>query len=102
MNNEDFQRLKAGVQEMVDIEQGKKQPNVVYHVCAPDVKEIRAKTGLSQAQFALKYGIEKKTLQHWEHGRRNPVGPAVTLLRVIAAHPEAVEDTVARMEVQEA
>lgn len=102
MNNGDFQRLKAGVQEMIDIELGKKKPKVVHHVYVPDIKKIRAKTGLSQAQFAQKYGIEKKTLQHWEHGRRNPVGPAATLLRVIATHPEAVEDAVAHAEVQEA
>lgn len=39
-------------------------------------------------------GISKGTLQNWEHGRRQPQGPARVLLQVAAKNPEAVWDVV--------
>jgi putative transcriptional regulator len=40
--------------------------------------------------FAALLGINVTTLQNWEQKRRQPEGPARVLLRVAAAHPEAV------------
>jgi putative transcriptional regulator len=40
-----------------------------------DVKAIRAKTGLSQAQFAGRFGFNARTLQEWEVGRATPPPP---------------------------
>ena len=57
---------------------------------AEDVRALRARLGLSQANFALRFGFSIDTLQQYEQGRRTPSGPASTLLRVIAADPEAV------------
>lgn len=45
-----------------------------------NVKEIRAKTGLSQGQFAERYGIPIGTLHHWEAGDRKPPEYVLTLL----------------------
>lgn len=38
------------------------------------VKELRAKTGLSQSKFAKHFDppIPLRTLQHWEQGRQEP------------------------------
>jgi len=55
-----------------------------------DVKAIREKIALSQAEFAKLFGLSKRTLEHWEHGRRVPSGPARAFLTVIAREPEAV------------
>lgn len=44
------------------------------------VKEIRSLTGLSQARFAEKYGIPKRTLEKWEQGENNPPTYLVKLL----------------------
>ena len=55
-----------------------------------DVKAIREKIALSQAEFAKLFGLSKRTLEHWEHGRRVPSGPARAFLTVIAPEPEAV------------
>jgi putative transcriptional regulator len=52
----------------------------------------RAKVGLSQSAFAMLLGVSVRTLQDWEQGRREPTGAAQTLLRVAAAHPEALRD----------
>jgi putative transcriptional regulator len=55
-----------------------------------DVRALRARLELSQTQFALMFGFSVDTVQQYEQGRRVPSGPASTLLRVIAAEPEAV------------
>ena len=63
----------------------------VYPPPSPaQVRALRAKLGLSQAQFARRFGFTLDTVQQYEQGRRRPSGPASTLLRVIEADPEAV------------
>ena len=60
----------------------------------PDVAAVREQMGLSQTKMATLMGISVGTLRNWEQGRRRPEGPARTLLRVAAKHPEAVLDAV--------
>ncbi len=63
----------------------------VYPPPSPDqVRALRAKLGLTQAQFARRFGFTLDTVQQYEQGRRRPSGPASILLRVIEADPEAV------------
>lgn len=57
---------------------------------AAQVRALRSRLGLSQAQFALRFGFTVDTVQQYEQGRRTLSGPASTLLRVIEADPEAV------------
>ncbi len=64
----------------------------LVHVPEVDVREVRTKMGLSQAQFATKFGFPPATLRNWEQGRSRPDAPTRVLLAVIAKHPEAVED----------
>lgn len=64
----------------------------LVHVPHVDVREVRTKMGLSQAQFATKFGFPPGTLRNWEQGRARPDAPTRVLLAVIARHPEAVED----------
>ena len=59
---------------------------------AIDVRSVRGKLGLSQSQFAARFGFTPATVKNWEQGRTQPDGPARILLAVIAHHPEAVED----------
>jgi putative transcriptional regulator len=63
----------------------------VFPVQTPEqVRELRTRLGLSQAQFAQQFGLTLDTVQQYEQGRRRPSGPASTLLRVIESEPEAV------------
>jgi putative transcriptional regulator len=62
------------------------------HVPRVDVRRMRLKMELSQAQFAAKFGFPPATLRNWEQGRSRPDAPTRVLLAVIAKHPEAVED----------
>lgn len=55
-----------------------------------DVKLIRGRLGLSQEQFAKRFGFSVATIRNYEQGHRQPTGPARTLLQVIANEPEAV------------
>jgi putative transcriptional regulator len=55
-----------------------------------DVAAIRRETGLSQAAFALRFGISVKTLRNWEQRYREPHGPAKVLLIVIRHRPDEV------------
>lgn len=61
-----------------------------------NVRALRRKLGLSQSEFAAKFGFQPATLKNWEQGRTRPDGPARVLLAVIARHPDAVEDSLRR------
>jgi putative transcriptional regulator len=53
-----------------------------------DPKTIRGKLNLSQAAFAGLMGVSVRTIQDWEQKRREPSGPAKSLLRIAEQHPE--------------
>jgi len=61
----------------------------------PDVQAIRRKLGLSQSEFAARFGFSVRTVQEWEQGRAVPDRPARILLRVIDKSPKTVERAVA-------
>lgn len=54
----------------------------------PAPKDIRTNLHLSQAAFAGLMGVSLRTIQDWEQGRREPSGPAKSLLRIADQHPE--------------
>ena len=61
-----------------------------------DVKAIRQRLGLSQEQFATRFGFSVETIRNYEQGHRHPSGPARVLLRVIATEPDAVTRALVR------
>ena len=64
----------------------------VDHVPDVDIRKVRRKMGLSQVQFAAKFGLPPATLRNWEQGHARPDAPAQVLLAVIAKRPETVEE----------
>src|SRR5262245_55846705 len=88
------QEIITSLKEAIAWAGGENIPVRVTSVQVPktDVRAVRRKLGLSQSQFAAKFGFQPATLKNWEQGRTRPDGPARVLLAVIARHPEAVED----------
>jgi putative transcriptional regulator len=60
-----------------------------------DVKAIRKRIKMSQAEFARAYGISKRALQEWEQGGRQPDSTARAYLTVIAKEPAVVRRALA-------
>jgi putative transcriptional regulator len=96
MNKTDFVKLVASVKQAGKIRRGEMKASRIFNLKPVDVRAIRNKLGLSQADFATMIGVSVATLQNWEQGRRRPEGPAQALLKVAAANPQAVVDALAR------
>lgn len=62
----------------------------VTEVALSPAAEARQQVGMTQAEFSALLGVSLRTLQDWEHGRREPSGAAKTLLRIAATNPDAV------------
>jgi putative transcriptional regulator len=88
------QRVIEGLEEAIAWSHGESSRVRVTVVRVPkiDVRKVRRQMGLSQTQFATKFGFSPATLRNWEQGRATPDAPTRVLLAVIAKHPEAVED----------
>jgi DNA-binding XRE family transcriptional regulator len=60
-----------------------------------DVKAIRKRVRMPQAEFSRAYGFSKRALQEWEQGGRQPDSAARAYLTVIAKEPAVVRRAVA-------
>jgi len=91
-------RLIASAKQALAWAKGENVPGVrvtmveVHRTPDIDVRSLRRKLGLSQSQFAARFGFTPATVRNWEQGRTQPEGPARVLLAVIAHHPDAVVD----------
>ena len=66
-----------------------------HKVEVPVAAAARAKTRLTQTQFAILLGVSVRTLQEWEQGRREPSGSAKALLLIALRHPEVLRELAA-------
>lgn len=64
---------------------------VVYVDHPIDVRAIRVKLKITQEEFAARFGFTLSAVRNWEQKRRQPEGPARSLLRLIEAEPAIVE-----------
>ena len=85
-----FASIKRGLEEAIGHAEGRNADVRVHRPQPVDVKALRAKIGMTQEQFAARFGFSTATLRHWERGDRNPHGPALVLLNVIKNDPKAV------------
>ncbi|MHB8089036.1 MAG: helix-turn-helix domain-containing protein [Anaerolineaceae bacterium] len=97
MKEELFRELIQSVEEGAQILKGQIKPSRTFTITPLSIKEIRLGYNLTQAEFAQLLDVSLRTYQNWEQGRRKPEGPAKVLLRVASLHPEALLDTVHRM-----
>ena len=85
-----FQSIKQGLNEAINYARGDKRDVMVYQPQEVDVPGLRTRLGLTQEQFAARFGFSVATLRHWERGDRSPNGAALVLLNVIDKDPRAV------------
>ena len=50
---------------------------------AKRIRQLRSKTHLSQAVFALAINTSLSTIQKWEAGDKKPSGPSLKLLSIL-------------------
>lgn len=91
-----FDSIKQGLQEAIAHAKGEGSGVREHRPRTVDVKAVRAKVGMTQEQFAARFGFSAATLRHWERGDRSPHGPALVLLNVIERNPQAVIEALAR------
>ena len=96
MEKERFDDLLRSIDEMKAHRRGERDlpAGNIHFVGEPDPRQIRARMGLSQEDFAHLLGISVRTLQNWEQGRRSPTGPAMKLLQIAARHPKILLEMV--------
>jgi putative transcriptional regulator len=84
--------LRGLEQALAFVEGTARKGTYVVHIPPEiDVKAIRSRLGMTQQEFALKFGFSVNTVRHWEQGRRVPEGPARAYLLVIDREPRAVQ-----------
>jgi putative transcriptional regulator len=88
--------LLASLHEAADIIAGKVEPSRAWRPpAAVDVKAIRPRAGLSQSDFANRFGFSVSAVREWEQGRRQPEAATRVLLLGIASRPEVVDEVLA-------
>ena len=85
-----FSSIKQGLNEAIAHARGDAVDVKVYEPKSVDVASLRRRIGMTQEQFAARFGFSVATLRHWERGDRKPRGPALVLLNVINSNPSAV------------
>lgn len=92
MTKKAFRKIMAGGEAALAIARGDARKNEYrLHVPADvDVKAIRRKLKLSQAQFCERFGFGLARLRDWEQHRSHPDGALRAYLMVIDRAPKAV------------
>jgi putative transcriptional regulator len=86
--------LIEGMKQVLSHQRGKVELEQVWPKPI-DVKAIRKRVKMSQAEFSRAYGISKRALQEWEQGGRQPDSAARAYLTVIAKEPAVVRRALA-------
>jgi len=85
-----FDSISRGLNEAVAYAKGKKVAVKAYKPEMVDVSALRQGMGMTQEQFAARFGFSVATLRHWERGDRTPQGASLVLLNVIKRAPDVV------------
>ena len=87
-------KIISGLTEAVAYARGQGTGALAREVKVPqsvDVKAIRKKLGLTQSEFAMRFGFSLGTVRNWEQGHRGPEGPARVLLTIVDHEPEVID-----------
>jgi putative transcriptional regulator len=86
-------RILAGLNDALAYSRGRGGRVRTTRVKVPaqvDVRAVRRRLKMTQAEFAATFAFTVHAVRNWEQGKRTPEGPARVLLAVIAREPAAV------------
>lgn len=92
MSKKAFDKMAQGLSDAIAFAKGEADL-AEYRIHVPaqiDVKALRKRLGLTQSEFAARFGFNVSRLRDWEQGRSNPDSAARAYLVVIEREPEAV------------
>ena len=90
MSKKAFDKIAAGLNEALEIAKGNAKPSQLYVPAEINVKGIRKKLKLSQADFAIEFGFSIHQIRDWEQGRSRPLDGLRAYLMIIERNPQAV------------
>jgi putative transcriptional regulator len=90
MGKKAFDKIAAGLNEVLAMARGEAEPARLYIPAEIDVKAIRARLSLSQADFAALFGFTINQIKDWEQGRSRPLGGVRAYLLIIERDPDLV------------
>ncbi len=88
MSKKVFDQIAEGLNEALAVARGESEPYKLHVPAEIDVKAIRARTGLTQKDFASTFGFGVDQLKQWEQGRSRPFQAMRAYLLLINREPE--------------
>lgn len=85
-----FNSIRRGLEEAIEHGRGERKDIKIYRPVSVDVAALRHRIGMTQEQFAARFGFSVSALRHWERGDRTPRGPSLVLLNLIERVPKTV------------
>jgi putative transcriptional regulator len=93
-----FKELMSGVQAMSAHREGRVtlrthhvEAIAVPHIDPGFVRDTREALHMSRQVFALRIGVNPRTLERWEQGRSKPNEQAAVLLWLVRRYPDTLE-----------
>jgi len=68
-----------------------RQYKIATSLSGEEVRRIREKLGLSQAELEQRLGLGSKVVVRWENGKVRLPGPVNALLRILDKNPESLK-----------
>ena len=90
MSKKAFDKIAEGLTEALAIARGEVKPAKLHVPAEIDVRAIRARTRLSQEDFATAFGFTINQIRDWEQGRARPLGGVRAYLLIIERDPRRV------------
>lgn len=90
MGKKAFDKIAEGLNEALEIARGERKPAKLHVPAEINVREIRAKTKMSQDDFAAAFGFTVNQIKDWEQNRCRPLGGNRAYLMLIKDHAEQV------------
>ena len=97
MKKSDFVSLRRGMAQAKLHIAGARPPGFVTHEPV-NVRGLRERIKLTRKEFAARYGLDFRTVEQWEQGRRRPDRGTETYLRLIEREPERVAEMTMALE----